>query len=172
MLRKIIVTLLIFICFLLETSVFNHFALAGIVPKLTIILTSSFGFMRGEKEGMLIGFFCGLLGDVFFGEVLGFYALILTYIGYINGKFSRIFYPQDIKLPIALIVVSDLSYGVLCYILLFLIRGRLDFVYYFTSVILPEALYTIVITVFLYPVILKINEKLEAIEKRSAQKFV
>ena len=172
MLRKIIVTFLIFICFLLETSVFNHFALAGIVPKLTIILTSSFGFMRGEKEGMLIGFFCGLLGDVFFGEVLGFYALILTYIGYINGKFSRIFYPQDIKLPIALIVVSDLSYGVLCYILLFLIRGRLDFVYYFTSVILPEALYTIVITVFLYPVILKINEKLEAIEKRSAQKFV
>lgn len=172
MLRKIIVTFLILICFLLETSVFNHFALAGIVPKLTIILTSSFGFMRGEKEGMLIGFFCGLLGDVFFGEVLGFYALILTYIGYINGKFSRIFYPQDIKLPIALIVVSDLSYGVLCYILLFLIRGRLDFVYYFTSVILPEALYTIVITVFLYPVILKINEKLEAIEKRSAQKFV
>ena len=172
MLRKIIVTFLILICFLLETSVFNHLALAGIVPKLTIILTSSFGFMRGEKEGMLIGFFCGLLGDVFFGEVLGFYALILTYIGYINGKFSRIFYPQDIKLPIALIVVSDLSYGVLCYILLFLIRGRLDFVYYFTSVILPEALYTIVITVFLYPVILKINEKLEAIEKRSAQKFV
>lgn len=172
MLRKIIVTVMIFICFLLETSVFNHFSLAGIVPKLTIILTSSFGFMRGEKEGMLIGFFCGILGDVFFGEVLGFYALILTYIGYINGKFSRIFYPEDIKLPIALIVVSDLSYGIVCYILLFFLRGRFDFIYYFTSVILPEALYTIVITVFLYPVILKINEKLEAVEKRSAQKFV
>lgn len=172
MLRKIVVTLLIFISFLLESAVFNHFALAGIVPKLTIILTSSFGFMRGEKEGMLIGFFCGILCDVFYSDVLGFYALILTYIGYINGKFSRIFYPEDIKLPIALIVVSDLSYGVLCYILLFLLRGRFDFLYYFTRVILPEALYTIVVTVFIYPLILKINEKLEAIEKRSAQKFV
>jgi rod shape-determining protein MreD len=96
----------------------------------------------------------------------------LTYIGYINGKFSRIFYPEDIKLPIALIVVSDLSYGVICYVLLFLLRGRFDFPYYFLKIILPEALYTIVATVFVYPVILKLNEKLEAREKRSAQKFV
>ncbi len=172
MLRKIVVVLMVFISFLLESAVFNHLAMAGIVPRLTIILTSAFGFMRGEKEGMVIGFFCGLLSDVFFGDVLGFYALILTYIGYVNGKFSRIFYPEDIKLPIALIVVSDLSYGVICYILLFLLRGRFDFFYYFTRIILPEALYTIVVTVFLYPVILKINEKLEAREKRSAQKFV
>lgn len=172
MLRKIIVALLIMISFLLESAVFQHFAMAGIVPKFIIILTSSFGFMRGEKEGMTIGFFCGFLSDVFYGDVLGFYALILTYIGYINGKFSRIFYPEDIKLPIALIVVSDLSYGMICYILLFLLRGRFDFLYFFTKVILPEALYTIVVAVFVYPVILKINQKLEAREKRSAQKFV
>lgn len=172
MLRKITVALLIFICFLLESTVFYRFAIAGIVPKLTIILTSSFGFMRGEEDGMLIGFFCGLLCDVFFGGVLGFYALIFTYIGYVNGKFSRVFYPEDIKLPIALIVVSDLSYGMICYILLFLMRGRFDFLYYFRGVILPEALYTIVVTVVLYPVILKINEWLEKIEKGSSQKFV
>ncbi|MBR1770454.1 MAG: rod shape-determining protein MreD [Lachnospiraceae bacterium] len=168
MLRKISMVCLILICFLLETSVFNHFAMGGIVPKLTIILTSAYGFMRGEEEGMCVGFLCGLLCDVFYGDVMGFYALILTYIGYVNGKFSRIFYPEDIKLPIALIIVSDLSYGVLCYILLFLMRGRFDFLYYFTGVILPEALYTIVVTVFLYPIILKINEKLDRREKRSA----
>lgn len=172
MLRKVVVSFLIFICFLLETSVFNHFAMGGIVPRLTIILTSSFGFMRGEKEGMVIGFFCGMLSDILYGNVLGFYALILTYIGYVNGKFSRIFYPEDIKLPIALIIVSDLSYGMLCYILLFLLRGRFDFLFYFRGVILPEALYTIIVTVFLYPVILWINGRLEAVEKRSAQKFV
>lgn len=172
MLRKITIVFLTLICFLLETTVFKSFALAGIVPKLTIILTSSFGFMRGETEGMCIGFLCGLLCDVFYGDVLGFYALILTYIGYVNGKFSRIFYPEDIKLPIALIIVSDLSYGVLCYILLFLLRGRFDFLYYFTRVILPETLYTIVVTVVLYPLILKINQVIEKREKGSGQKFV
>lgn len=112
MLRKIIVTIFILGCFILQCSVFGSLAFAGIIPNLMIVLTSSFGFMRGEKEGLIIGFFCGLLSDVYFGSFLGFYALLLMYIGFLNGKFSKIFYPEDIKLPIALIVTSDLSYGV------------------------------------------------------------
>ena len=172
MLRKFLVALFVLGCFILQCSVFSSISFAGIIPNLMIILTSSFGFMRGEKEGLWIGFFCGLLCDVFFGSFLGFYALILMYIGYINGKFCRIFYPEDIKLPLALIVISDISYGVICYCLLFLLRGRFNFPYYFTRVILPEAVYTIVVTMFLYPLILKVNQMLEAKEKRSAQKFV
>ena len=124
------------------------------------------------ETGLLIGFSCGLLCDIFFGSFLGFYAMVMMYIGFVNGKFSRIFYPEDIKLPLALIIVSDISYGLICYILMFLLRGRFHFPYYFTSVILPEALYTIVVTIILYPLILKINQKLEEKEKRSAQKFV
>lgn len=172
MLRKFVTALFILGCFILQSSFFDAFAFAGIIPNLMIILTASFGFMRGEEEGLIIGFFCGLLSDIFFGSFLGFYALLLMYIGYLNGKFSGIFYPEDIKLPLALIVTSDLSYGIICYCLTFMLRGKFQFSYYFTHVILPEALYTILVTMFLYPLILKVNEKLEAREKRSAQKFV
>ncbi len=172
MLRKIVVTVFIIICFVLQCSVFDSLAFAGIIPNLMIILTSAFGFMRGEREGLIIGFFCGLLSDIFFGSFLGFYALVLMYIGYINGKFCKIFYPEDIKLPLALIIVSDLSYGIICYVLTFMLRTRFQFTYYFTHIILPEALYTIVVTLFLYPVALKVNKKLEAWEKRRAKKFV
>ncbi|MCI9276670.1 rod shape-determining protein MreD [bacterium D16-50] len=161
MLRKIIVAAFIMICFILQCSVFTSLAFAGIVPNLLIVLTSSFGFMRGEKEGLVIGFFCGLLNDIFFGGFLGFYALLMMYIGYLNGKFCKIFYPEDIKLPLALIVISDLSYGIICYVLTFMLRGRFHFSYYFTHIILPEVLYTILITLLLYPLILKVNEKLE-----------
>ncbi len=172
MLRKFVVAIFILGCFILQCSVFGSISFAGIIPNLMIVLTSSFGFMRGEKEGLLIGFFCGLLNDACFGSFLGFYALLLMYIGFLNGKFSRIFYPEDIKLPMALIITSDLSYGFICYILMFMLRGRLQFAYYFSHVILPEALYTTVVTLFLYPLILKVNEKLEAHEKRREQKFV
>lgn len=172
MLRKVVVTLFILAGFILQCTVFDKLAFAGIIPNLMIILTSSFGFMRGEKEGLVIGFFCGLLSDIFFGNFLGFYALVLMYIGFLNGKFSRIFYPEDIRLPIALIITSDLSYGILMFVLMFMLRGKFRFGYYFMHVILPEALYTIVVTMFFYPIILKMNEKLEAREKRRAQKFV
>lgn len=170
--RKIVVTLLVFICFLLQSTVFHALAFGNIVPNLMIVLTASFGFMRGEKSGLLIGFFSGFFIDIFFGEVLGFYALLYMYIGYTNGKFNRIFYPEDIKLPMILITVSDLFYGIICYILLFLMRAKFNIGYYFVHIILPEIVYTTFITIFLYPVILKINQRLESSEQRSAKKFV
>ena len=157
--RIITVIFLIWFCFLMQSTVFQWIAFNDIVPNLLIVLTASFGFMRGEKEGLIIGFFCGLICDIFFGDIIGFYALVMMYIGFLNGKFSGGFYPEDIKLPLALIVVSDLSFCVVCYICLFLLRGRLDFPYYFLNVILPEAM------------ILFVNVRLEKIEKRGAQKF-
>ena len=71
----------------MQCTVFRALAFGGIVPNLLIVLTASFGFMRGEKNGLLIGFFSGLLVDIFFGSVIGFYALVYMYIGYANGKF-------------------------------------------------------------------------------------
>lgn len=170
--RTFITAGLILICFLLQCTVFRALDFGGIVPNLLIVLTASFGFMRGEKSGMLIGFFAGLLIDIFFGSVIGFYAMIYMYIGYTNGKFCTIFYPEDIKLPIILIICSDFVYGFICYVILFLLRGRFDLRYYLAHIIAPEIVYTVVITLFLYPVILWINNRLEQREKRSEKKFV
>ena len=170
--RGIITAILILICFLLQCTVFRFLAFGGIVPNLMIVLTASFGFMRGEKTGLMIGFFCGILADIFFASVIGFYALLYMYIGYMNGKFATIFYPQDIKLPVALILCSDFTYGIICYVIMFLLRSRFDFVYYLLHIILPEIVYTIVVTLLLYPLIIWINTRLERGELRSGKKFV
>lgn len=170
--RKITVFLIITICFLLQSTLFQALSFASISPNLLIVVTSAFGFMRGRKEGMWIGFFSGLLLDVFFGTVIGFYALVYAYIGYVNGFFRKMFFPDDIKLPLILIAASDFSYNILVYLFLFFLRGRFQFGYYLLHIMLPELVYTILITIVLYFVILKINQKLEAIEKRSASKFV
>ena len=170
--RYILVGLLIFICFLLQSTVFQSLDFGGIVPNLLIVLTASFGFMRGDIAGLVIGFICGLLCDICYGDVIGFQALIMMYIGYLNGKFSGIFYPEDVKLPLALIVLSDFSFGVINYFLLFLMRGRLDFPFYLKTIIVPEVIYTTIVTLLLYPIIMKINFALETREKNSAQKFI
>lgn len=170
--RFLVSVFLIILCFLLQTTVFHWMTLGGIVPNLMIVLTASFGFMRGEKTGLLYGFFCGLLIDIFFENVLGLNAMIYMYIGYANGKFNRIFFPEEIKLPMILIFFSDLAYGFLYYLTLFLLRGRFQLNYYFLHIILPEMVYTILITLLLYPFILWLNKSLEESEKRSARKFV
>ena len=134
MLRRVIVFIIIIVGFLLQGTVFSGISMGGIVPNILIIITSSFGFMRGKNEGMLIGFLCGLIMDVFFGDILGFYALVYLVIGYLNGFFRSIFYPEDIKLPMILISASELAYCFLCFVFLFMLRGKFHLGYYFLHI--------------------------------------
>ena len=166
MLRVLADFLMIIICFILQNTVFQALALASISPNLLVILTSSMGLMRGKKEGMLVGFFCGFLVDIFYGDLFGFYALVYMYIGYVNGFFNKIFYDDDIKLPMMVISASEFLYSLIVYVFLFLIRTRFNFGYYFIHIIIPELVYTIVVTLFLYRLINGVNRKLEQPEKR------
>ena len=58
--RKLITYVMIIVCFLLESTVFDKLAFASIKPNLLIIVVSSCGFMRGNKEGMFVGFLSGI----------------------------------------------------------------------------------------------------------------
>ena len=113
--RKLILAVLILLAFVLQGTVFQTLSIASIVPNLLLILTVSFGFMRGKKEGMFVGFFCGLLIDIFYGSMIGFYALIYMYIGFCNGFLYKIFFDEDVKVPMVLVAGSDIAYGVLVY---------------------------------------------------------
>lgn len=169
--RNITLICVILLSFVLQTTVFQSLSFGGISPNLLIIVTASYGFMFGRRYGMVTGFLCGLLMDIFYGNVLGFYALIYLYIGAGNGVFHRVFYQDDIKLPLALITASDFVYSFVCYVLLFLLRGRFHFSFYLKEIILPEIVYTIFITVFLYPCILLLNKTVEDTEKRGDHKI-
>ena len=171
MLRKFVLFLIISICFVLQTTTFQAISFANIAPNLLIIIVASFGLMRGKAEGMYIGFFSGLLIDIFCGFYLGIYALLYMYVGYLTGLFQKRFYPEDLKLPLLIISASDLFANLIIYLILFLTRSRFDFGYYFSNIILPELVYTTIVTIFFYLLLLKVNQKLEAYEKRRTIKF-
>ncbi|MDE7321122.1 MAG: rod shape-determining protein MreD [Lachnospiraceae bacterium] len=163
--RNIILFLVILCGFVLQTTLFQALSFGGISPNILIIITVSYGFMYGKKYGMVVGFLCGLLMDIFYGNVLGFYALVYLYIGAANGVFHSIFFQEDIKLPLVLILVSDFAYLFTCYVLLFLLRGRFDFLFYLKHTIFPEIVYTIFVTVFIYPCILVLNRTMDDVER-------
>lgn len=169
--RIISMIFVILFSFVLQTTLFQKLSFGQISPNLLIIVTASYGFMYGKRYGMSVGFVCGLLMDIFYGNILGFYALVFLYIGTLNGVFHRVFYQDDIKLPLALISGSDFIYSLICYILLFLLRGRFHFLFYMEHIIFPELIYTIFITIFLYPVILFINNSIDNSEKRGDRKL-
>ncbi|MDY3919400.1 MAG: rod shape-determining protein MreD [Candidatus Limivivens sp.] len=170
--RRIVMLLLIFVGFLLQSTLLKQIAIASISPNLLLILTVSFGLMRGKREGMFMGFCCGFLTDLFYGEVLGFTSLLYVVIGYLCGFCYRIFYDDDIKMPVVLIAAGDLVYGIGMYLFQFLLRGRIDFFYYLRRIIIPEVIYTMILTILCYRLLLALNRKLEKGEQRSVDSFV
>lgn len=170
--RKIITFVIIVVCFLLDCTIFTKLAFASIKPNLLLIVTCSLGLMRGRKKGMAVGLVSGFFVDLFWGGTIGYNMLIYAVLGYLNGTFRRMFFDEDVKLPIALIAVSDLIFGLVNYVCLYMLQGDFAFGTYLIHIILPEVVYTVLVTLVLYQIILQIHKKLEIEEQRSASKFV
>lgn len=158
MIRKWLLTIFMLVIFyVLQTTLFKHLMLANVVPNLLIILTVSNGYIRGNKDGMFTGLLCGLFSDCIFGSLLGVHALIYMLVGFISGYANNTYSKNDFIMPLIYIGIGDLLYGMLYYLFEFLLRGRLDFTYYFKGVILPEALYTMLAAVLFYKLITVLN---------------
>lgn len=150
MIRLFLDAILILICFLLQQSAFWALPLNGTVPNILLILTVVYGLISGSREGLWIGFFSGLLIDLFFGDIIGVNALIYMLIGYANGYFKGGFFPEDIKMPLLLIILNDIIFSIVYYLLNFLPRGRLNLMGYLKSVCLPELFYTAILAFLIY----------------------
>lgn len=169
--RIIVIALVVYFSYLLQTSVFGRFRLGGVTPNILICVVSSYGFMKGRRHGIVVGFFAGLILDIFSGNIFGTYALIYMYIGFLNGLFKKQFFGDDLRLPMILIGASDLIYGIVTYLALFFIRSQYDFTYYLMNIILPEVVYTLIVSIFVYYIILHLNNWVEKLEKKGSDRI-
>lgn len=160
--RVITLGILIVINFSLQTTIFGFHDISSISPNLLLILTMSFGLMRGRKEGMLVGFFSGFLVDLFFLDVLGPYMFLYMIIGYTNGFFHKNYMIEDVMLPLIIILLDDFIFNLAVYIVGFALYNKLDFSAYFYGIILPEMLATALLTIVVYKLYVYINRRLKA----------
>lgn len=156
--KKVIISIItVLILFLFQTSIFHYFSIKGIVPNLMLIVVCAYGFFRGETDGIIAGFFCGLLIDVFYADYLGFHSLLYLYIGFFNGLLNHFYVEESVKFPIFCIGLSDLVVSFITYFLRFVLNGNFNLKFYSVNVILPEFIYTVAICFALYPLLMFIE---------------
>ncbi|MDD5936930.1 MAG: rod shape-determining protein MreD [Clostridiales bacterium] len=166
MIRIIVTFIEIIICFLLQSAVFPHFALANVVPDIMIILIVANAYSRGIFSGMFTGLFCGLLVDCMYGSVIGLYGILYMVIGYLNGYSTKIYDREDVTIPMVLLAVSEFLYCFFYYVFEFLMRGRLNIGYYMFRIGLPSVIYTVLVGIILYKLFNFINIKLARLSNK------
>lgn len=170
--RILLQSLLMGILIILQVSVLNRIPYLNASPNLILIYTFSAGLLRGSVNGMLTGFFGGLIMDVILGQYIGYSSLIYIVIGFLTGlMYQRL--TTDVPLvPILIAFFSELFYHMYIYIFRFLVRNRMNFGSYFKNIIFPEVVFTVVVSIILFGLLYYGNNLLENSEKRSALKFV
>ena len=150
MLRILLILIEIIVSYLLQSSVFIHFELAGVVPDMLLILVCSVAYTEGRNAGTFTGFFTGLVIDCTYGSFIGLFALIYMSIGYICGFGNKLYKSESYTFPYILIGCSEFLYNLAYYFFFMVMKGNLNFGYYFVTYIVPRIIYTVFISILLY----------------------
>ena len=148
---------IIFFAFFVQTSIFPLLPIFSCSPNLLLIITFSYGLLYGENIGIITGVFCGFLCDMYFNGEFGLYILIYSVIGFANGVLNQSFFEDSITLPMLLSLANGFIYNFYIYITHFLVRKKFNLPYYMINVMLPNILFTLIITVLMYKLLYKLN---------------
>ena len=142
------------IILLAEGSYFSFIFFRSMVPDLLLIFVVCLSFLWGEKKGVILGLICGFLQDLFFGPAIGFFTLAKMAAAYFSGLSSREIYKDQIIGPMLTVFLSTFVHEFAVFFLVGLFWGnRFTFFFALDQVFLPRALYHLVLTIIIYPLL-------------------
>jgi rod shape-determining protein MreD len=137
-----------------------------------VILVVGYGLTFGKKAGMISGLMAGMIMDVMFANVIGYYTIPYMYIGFLNGILNAYFNYDNFIIPSVCCAVSEFVVNLYIFIFSFALRNRLNFGFYLEHIIVPEIVYTVVISLILFRLQAYLNQKIMLWEKRRGVKIV
>lgn len=155
---------IIIISYILEITLLQSIALAGVIPNLLLIVVISFAYLRGRRHGMIFGMAAGLLFDLANGSLLGINAFAFMLLGYLAGYFHRIYTKEDYTLIYCMIAAADFLYSLYYYAIEFMLRYRLALREYMRLVCLPELVYTVLTAIPVYLLLSHVNDGIVRME--------
>ncbi len=155
---------------ILQSTLCEYIRIDGISPNFWVMLVVSYSLLRGSKEGAIVGMVGGILNDVTYSMTLGSAAVAYAILGHLCGKLHPYCHRENFILPITCTFVGSIFISFMN-LLGFILRGRLSFAYYIRAIIVPELIYTVLLTLIIYRISYMINRHLEIDEKKTSNLF-
>lgn len=158
---NIILVVIAFILYFLQSNFFNWFNIAGTMPNIFVIYVLFVGLYASRTMGTIYGISLGIILDFIIGTRIGIYAICLGIVGFVSGTFDKNF-SKDSRMTIMLMVLgTTIIFEVLKYILsIFFILSSIELLS-FIKIVAIEVLFNIIITIIIYPLIQKFGYFIE-----------
>jgi rod shape-determining protein MreD len=156
---------LLYFTLIVQTTLLDYIKIYNIKPNLVLILIVCVTLIRGGMEGAVFGLVAGLLQDILCGNSIGPYALLGFVIGFGLGGFNKRFYRDNIFICAIITFVVSIIYESFIILPGISLSDYQLILQILKNDILIEALYNTVISIPLYILILKINDRIVNKEK-------
>ena len=163
--KKVLITIILalvaYIIYFLQSNFFNWFTIAGIKPNLFILLILFIGLFGGKTLGTIYGVAIGLIIDLLLRNQIGITAISLGIVGFLSGIFDKNF-SKDSRITImvmtfAVTIISEL----ISYLANYFIFSINFEIMAFIKITLIETIYNLMITIIIYPLFQKFGYNIE-----------
>lgn len=159
--------LIFIIIYLLQANLFSWFNLAGVKPNLFIILVLTIGLFAGKPIGITFGIVFGFILDLLTGKSIGISTTMLGIIGFIGGYLSKNFSKDSRITMITMIATTTFIYEIGIILLNFFINKTEIGILYLIKTLIIETIYNSIITIIIYPLIIKFGYTIEETFKKN-----
>jgi len=153
--KRFLVILLSFsVSWVLQMIVFPRVPYLITSPNLLLVEVISCGFLFGRMTGLLVGVAAGLLLDILGIGIPGYYTLILSVLGFLDGLFSEKIDSELVIVLFLLFVFNELLFHAYSWGLSFLFGSGRPLGIYLKELFLPELMLSLVCFLAVYGVLL------------------
>lgn len=153
--KKILyLSLILFGLTVLDNTVVHFFAIKKVYPSILFVFIICYSIINGYEEGIILGIVAGFFQDIYFPGVTGINMLCNMLLCVVAAKIGESIFKEKVIIPaISVFVLSALKsfmvYG------MFILIGKPES---FLNIIFYKALYEMVVTIFIYKLVLKFSE--------------
>lgn len=149
------------IIYLLQSNFFSWFNISGVKPNLFVVLVLVTGLFIGRRAGILFGVLFGISLDFFISKSIGISAVMLGIIGFIGGYLDKSFSKDSRITMITIIAITTFLYEIGIITFNYFINGAQLPVLYVIKTLIIELIYNSIITIIIYPLIMKLGYRIE-----------
>lgn len=150
---NLILVLITFIIYFLQSNFFSWFTIAGVMPNLFVILILFIGLFANKTIGAIYGMTIGLFLDLVIGNKIGIYTIGLGTIGFLAGVFDKNF-SKDSRMTIMFMVLSaTIIFEIISYFLNYILLSINVEIINFIYILIIEVIFNLILTIIIYPLL-------------------
>lgn len=154
----LVVPLLVIAAFLQSTLV-SHFRIWGVFADLPLLVVTSWGLLRGTREGLVWGFIAGLAVDLFSGAPFGAATFGMMATGFLSGLGQSTVFRSQFFLPLIAVLLATIVYDILFLLVVWISGQPVSWLDSLFHLILPSAVLNAILTPVVFVIMRWLNTR-------------